>query len=114
MRYVVPTVKQAPTTMVWASFADSERGGLWFMPKNTTINGTVYLNILKEKLKPHMNIQNCCVVQHDGAPCHRTAAVNKWLIDECIELLGPWHGSSPHLNPMENLWTMMKRKVSEM
>lgn len=42
MRYVVPTVKQAPTTMVWACFSGSGRGGIWFMPKNTTINGLVY------------------------------------------------------------------------
>ena len=113
MRYVVPTVKQAPTTVVWASFCGSGRGGLWFMPKNTTINGTVYLNILKDKLPTHMGIQNCKIFQHDGSPCHRTAAVSRWLEEEGIEVLGPWPGSSPDLNPIENLWTHMKKKVAE-
>ena len=81
------------------------------MPKNTTINGQVYLGILQEKLPPHMNILNCTTFQHDGAPCHRTAAVTNWLRQEGIELLGPWPGSSPDLNPIENMWIVMKQKV---
>ena len=84
------------------------------MPKNTTINGAVYLKILKDKLRVHMNILNCNVFQHDGAPCHRTATVTNWLKDESIEVLGPWPGSSPDLNPIENLWTLMKQKVAEL
>jgi transposase len=112
IRYVVPTVKQAPTVMVWASFSASGRGGIWFMPKNTTINAQVYLGILKEKLNTHMNILKCKVFQHDGAPCHRAAVVTNWLRQKHIEVLGPWPGSSPDLNPIENMWTMIKQKVA--
>ena len=112
-RYVVPTVKQAPTVMVWGSFCGNGRCGLWFMPKNTTINGQVYLSILQEKLMPHMNIHNCTIFQQDGAPCHRTAAVTTWIRGQGIEILGPWPGSSPDLNPIENLWYLMKQKVAE-
>jgi hypothetical protein len=113
IRYVVPTVKKAPTTMIWASFCGRGRGGIWFMPKNTTINGQVYLSILQEKLPLHMQILNCTTFQQDGAPCHGTAAVTRWLKDQGINLLGPWPGSSPDLNPIENLWMMMKQKVAE-
>jgi len=112
-RYVVPTVKQAPTVMIWGSFRGNGCGGLWFLPKNTTINGAVYLSILQEKLMPHMNIHNCSIFQQDGAPCHRTAAVTTWIRGQGIEILGPWPGSSPDLNPIENMWYLMKQKVAD-
>lgn len=113
LRYVVPTVKQAPTVMVWACFSGHGRGGIWFMPKNTTINGAVYLDILKDKLMPHMTVLGSTEFQHDGAPCHRAALVTRWLAEQRISVLGPWPGSSPDLNPIENLWVLMKEKVAQ-
>jgi len=83
------------------------------MPKNTTINGAVYLGILQVKLQAHMGILGSTLIQHDKALCHRTGTVTKWLADEGIEVLGPWPGSSPDLNPIENMWMVMKHKASQ-
>ena len=114
IRYVVPMVKQAPTTMVWGCFSGRGRGALWFMLKNTTMNGPVYLRLLQDKLLLHMGILGSTVFQQDGAPCHRTAAVSRCLANSNIEVLGPWSGSSPDLNPIENMWIMIKEKVSKL
>ena len=113
-RYIVPTVNQAPTTMVWACFSGRGRGALWFMPKNTTINAAVYLGIVKDKLTPHMRILRSTVFQHDGAPCHKAGTVTRWLAENNVGILGLWPGSSPDLNPIENLWVSMKKKVAQM
>src|SRR6185436_2286437 len=111
-RYVIPTVKQAPKVMIWGAVSGYGRAGLWIMPKNSTITGSVYLNLLKEKLPPFLAIHNISHFQQDGAPCHGTKAVKTWLRENNIPLLDPWPGNSPDLNIIENVWTVMKAKVA--
>jgi transposase len=49
---------------------------------------------------------------HDGAPCHRSRAVRDYLTAEQIQVLD-WPGNSPDLNPIENLWHIVIKKVAE-
>ena len=89
-RYIIPTVKKAAKVMVWGAICENGKCGLWFIPEGTSINETVYLNVLKKKLPNFMEIYRFSHFQHDEAPCHRTKTVGKWLADNRIQILGPW------------------------
>lgn len=109
-RYTLPTVRHSPSVMVWGSFSGRGIGSLHFLPPNTTFRAANYLAMLQEVLPHTMERLGATVLQQDNAPCHKAKIVGAWLRSENIEVL-EWAGQSPDLNPIENLWYSMKRKV---
>ena len=52
------------------------------------------------------------VFMQDRAPCHSARSVKSYLEEENIPLL-PWPGNSPDLNPIRNIWELVKREVAK-
>ena len=52
------------------------------------------------------------VFQDDSAPIHRAKKVAKWKDENQIKSL-PWVGNSPDLNPIENLWKILKLNIAQ-
>ena len=96
--------------MVRGCFSAHGRGALNFMEKRQKVNSEVYIDILNDKLKHFMCVAGTNIFQQDNVPCHKARRVIKWLADNDIELLD-WLGNAPDINPIENLWSIIKARI---
>lgn len=77
-----------------------------------TQNSFDYTKILENNLLPfcdaHMPVGY--IFQHDNASIHASKETSKWLKDSGLKVMD-WPACSPDLNPIENVWGYMARKL---
>lgn len=104
--------------MFWAAFSgDTRRSGLipLFGDPRSEANGvnSFVIEELYRRVLPVLIQNEDGIFQHDNAPTHTAHIVRRALDEMGIETMD-WPPVSPDLNPIENLWALLKAKIYEL
>ncbi len=105
-------MKFPQSVMVWAAMSSAGVGPLCFL--KSTVNTAIYQEILEHFMLPSEKLYGDAdfIFQQDLAPAHTAKGIKSWFNDHGVTVLD-WPANLPDLNPIENLWAIVKRKMRD-
>ncbi|GFT51989.1 transposable element Tcb1 transposase [Trichonephila clavipes] len=100
-----------PGIIVWTGIGYHSRTPL---VRNTgTLNSQRYISeVLEPVVLPYIQGLATAIFQQDNARPHVARIVQKFFVNHQIELLA-WPARSPDLSPIENMWSMVAQRLTQ-
>ncbi len=107
------SVKFPQSVMIWAAMSSAGVGPLFFWsPQSTQPSTRKFLEHFMLPSADKLYGDADFIFQQDLAPAHTVKCTKSWFNDHGVTGLD-WPANSPDLNPMENLWGIVKRKMRD-
>ena len=108
-----PTVKHSAKVHVYGCFSEEGFGNIYCFTNN--LNADLLCTIYKITLLPSAKKlfgkdNDSWVLQEDNDPKHTSGKAQEWRDNNQVNRIS-WPSQSPVLNPMENVWAVLKANV---